>query len=417
MASVHLGRVRGAAGFSRTVAIKRLHPQFASDPLFRDTLLDEARLVARIRHPHVVPVLDVIDEEGMTLVVMEYIDGLAASTLLEACRASYRCVPIAVAVAIVHEVLQGLHAAHGAVAEDGTALGLVHRDVSPQNILVSAGGVALITDFGIAKAAGRSRTTKTGEIKGKLAYLAPEQLLAAQATPVSDVYAAGLVLWELIAGRRVFDGTNDAQVYAQVVQQRIPSLRGMAPEVPDDLDAIVRRALSREPADRFASAREMAAALSAAVQPATRTEVSEWVESTAGVMLAERAAWLAELEPSTSTEHHATRPKQRSTSRGAMALGALVVCAALVWIATKALAPAGAERAEHPSPAASALPEPAASVAPTARATVTAAAIDASAGESATAQPPRPRAPRPATRPCRKLGADGIWRIEECPVR
>ncbi|HZO16115.1 MAG TPA: protein kinase [Polyangiaceae bacterium] len=378
MASVHLGRLRGMAGFRRVVAIKRLHPQYARDPVFVETLLDEARLVSRIRHPNVVPVLDLVKHRGETLVVMEYIHGLAASALIERCGR----IPTHVALTIVGDVLRGLHAAHEA--------DVVHRDVSPQNVLVSADGVALITDFGIAKARGRAQVTKTGQIKGKLAYMAPEQLAGGSLSPRTDVYAASIVAWELLAGRRLFDGASDAEVYARVVQHQIPAL-------PDShVEAIVRRGLSAEPAERFESARAMALALQSAAPAATRTEVAAWMESVAADALAERDAWLLEMERPMKKRRH-----------GAWAVGAaLSLVAAGLWLGST------------PAPAriADALPVPSVS-APPPLASAPAIAPPSSATPPAPVVTPRRFEPRPQTRPCRRLGADGIWRIEQCPVR
>ena len=377
MAAVYLGRLRGMAGFRRVVAIKRLHAQYARDPIFVDTLLDEARLVSRIRHPNVVPVLDLVRKSDETLVVMEYIHGLAASALIE----RRGRIPMPIALAIVADVLRGLHAAHEAE--------VVHRDVSPQNVLVSADGVALITDFGIAKAAGRAQITKTGEIKGKLAYMAPEQLAGGSVSPRTDVYATSIVAWELLAGRRLFEGASEAEVYAKVVQHQIPAL----PDVPPNVEAIVRRGLSAEPSERFESARDMALALQSAA--ATRTDVAAWMESVAADALAERDAWLIEME----------RPLKKRRRRSWAVGAALVLFAGGLWLGN---APAPARIAD-------ALPLPSVS-APAPVASVTALPTTSAAPPLPAASVP-PFKPRPATRPCRRLGADGIWRIEQCPVR
>jgi serine/threonine-protein kinase len=213
MATVHLGRVKGEAGFTRTVAIKRLHPQYAKDPDFVAMFVDEARLAARIRHPNVVPTLDVISDgvgEGEIFLVMEYVPGESLSRLLRALRAKKRLVPPRIAVTLLCGVLHGLHAAHQAKSEKGVPLGLVHRDVSPQNILVGTDGTAHVLDFGVAKATGRLNTTREGELKGKLAYMAPEQLETRSLTQQSDVYAAAVVLWELLTLRRLFEAENEA---------------------------------------------------------------------------------------------------------------------------------------------------------------------------------------------------------------
>src|SRR5579863_8618035 len=198
MATVHIGRLIGPVGFSRTVAIKRLHPQHAKEPDFVSMFLDEARLAARIRHPNVVPTLDVVATEGELFVVMDYVPGESLSRLAAATFAAGARFPLRAVVSIMAGSLHGLHAAHEAKSERGEPLGIVHRDVSPQNILVGIDGVARVLDFGVAKAAGRLHTTREGELKGKLAYMAPEQLETGTLTRQSDVYAAAVVLWETL---------------------------------------------------------------------------------------------------------------------------------------------------------------------------------------------------------------------------
>src|ERR1700733_14777693 len=168
MATVHLGRLIGPVGFSRTVAIKRLHQQYAKNPEFVAMFLDEARLAARIRHPNVVPTVDVVAMEEELFLVMEYIQGESLSRLFRAASVAAAPIPRSVAVTIMAGVLHGLHAAHEAKTEHGQPLDIVHRDVSPQNVLVGVDGVARVLDFGVAKAAHRVQTTQDGRIKGKL---------------------------------------------------------------------------------------------------------------------------------------------------------------------------------------------------------------------------------------------------------
>src|SRR5437588_9653608 len=206
MATIHFGRLSGPVGFSRTVAIKRLHPQFAKDPEFVTMFLDEARLCGRIRHPNVVPTLDVVTVEGEIFIVMEYVAGEALSKLLKTAWSRGVAMPPRVAATIVSSILHGLHAAHVAKDEHGRELGIVHRDVSPQNILVGGDGTSRVLDFGVAKARGRLQTTRDGQVKGKIAYMPPEQLSGGAVTRQSDIYAASVVRWEALAGRRLLDG-------------------------------------------------------------------------------------------------------------------------------------------------------------------------------------------------------------------
>jgi serine/threonine protein kinase len=279
MATVHLGRILGEGGFTRQVAIKRLHPHLARDPAFVSAFVDEAHLAVRIAHPNVVATLDVISAEGELLLVMEYVAGASFWHLLQAAGSRNELAPVPHVAAVMMGALAGLQAAHDAVDETGTPLGLVHRDVSPQNILVGIDGHARMLDFGVAKATGRRarERTRTGVIKGKLGYVAPEQF-DGKVTRQSDVYAAAVVLWEALTGRRLFDGDTDGEIIHRVLAGRVdaPSMHrpGLYPEV----DALVLRGLSMEPAARFASAVEMAAALERAVQPASTLEVSEWVQ-------------------------------------------------------------------------------------------------------------------------------------------
>src|SRR5437868_956560 len=165
MATVYLGRLTGSGGFARTVAIKRLHPQFAKDPEFVTMFLDEARLAARIRHPNVVPTLDVVAASGELFHVMEYVQGESLSHLARGLKTRSERVPLRILLRIMNDVLQGLHAAHEARDERGVPLCIVHRDVTPQNVLVGVDGVARLLDFGVAKAAGRAHTTQDGQIK------------------------------------------------------------------------------------------------------------------------------------------------------------------------------------------------------------------------------------------------------------
>ena len=301
MATVHFGRLVGPAGFSRTVAIKRLHPQYAGDPEFVSMFLDEAHLAARIRHPNVVSTLDVVAQQGELFLVMDYVQGESLSKLLRAARQSGEGVPVPIAAAVVAGVLHGLHAAHEATSDRGEPLGIVHRDVSPQNIMVGIDGTALVLDFGVAKAVGRLQTTREGQLKGKMAYMAVEQLRGAPVDRRADVYAAGVVLWETLVGRRLFEGDNDVEVFGKVLDAEIAPPGRLVPDVPPELDAIVMRALARPAQDRFASARDMARAIERTVPPIAAADVGEWVERMAERALASRADVMARIEVSSHT--------------------------------------------------------------------------------------------------------------------
>jgi serine/threonine-protein kinase len=314
MATVHLGRLLGPAGFARTVAIKRLHPQFLNDPEFVSMFHDEARVAGRIRHPNVVSTLDVVTTDHELFLVMDYVHGESLSRLLRATRAAGDRVPLPIVSAIMSGILHGLHAAHEATTELGEPLEIVHRDVSPQNVLVGTDGIPRVLDFGVAKASGRVQETRNGNIKGKIAYMAPEQLAGVDATRLADIYSAGVIFWELLACERLFVAANEAAVVTMVLCNRIrpPSeaVGDGTPSAPDSmlgrLDAIALRALDADPALRFPTAREMALEIERCMPPAIPSEVGAWVESVAGATLEERTALVRAVErtsmpPTTTT--------------------------------------------------------------------------------------------------------------------
>ncbi|MEJ7734923.1 MAG: protein kinase [Polyangiaceae bacterium] len=296
MATVHFGRLQGPVGFSRTVAIKRLHPQYAKDPEFASMFLDEARVAARIQHPNVVATLDVVPLDGELFLVMEYVQGEALAKVFRTLRTHSRSIPLPVVGSLITGVLYGLHSAHEARSERGDPLHIVHRDVSPQNILVGSDGVARVLDFGVAKAAGRVQITREGQIKGKIAYMAPEQLRGEGVDRRADVYGAAVVLWEALCNRRLFEGDNDGVVLRRVLDAPVPSPSAVVPSLPPALDEIVHRGLSRDPAQRYQTAREMAVALEDVLPLASPRAVGEWVEQVAGESLARRAAHVKEIE-------------------------------------------------------------------------------------------------------------------------
>src|SRR6478609_10040309 len=201
MATVHFGRLLGPKSQQKTVAIKRLHAQFAQNPDFVDMFLDEGRVASRIDHPHVVPVLDVAMTGDELFLVMEYVHGETLAKLLSTSKNRGQAVPTDVAFAIVVGLLEGLHAAHEATDENGEPLNIVHRDVSPPNVMIGTDGIARVLDFGVAKAAGRLHLTRDRQLKGKLTYMAPEQVRGQGMDRRTDVYAATIVLWELLVGK------------------------------------------------------------------------------------------------------------------------------------------------------------------------------------------------------------------------
>ncbi len=296
MATVHIGRLAGAAGFAKTVAIKRMHSNLANNPDFVGMFVDEARLAGRLQHPNVVNVFDVVARDHEAFLVMEFVLGESLSTLLKRQRSADEPFPVEIAVQVVRDALYGLHAAHVAKDEKGQSLELVHRDVSPQNILVGVDGVARVLDFGIAKAVGRIQESSTGELKGKIAYMAPEQVIGHAIDRRADVYAAGVVLWEALAGRRLFSGENSAELVYRVLEEQVPDLRELRPGVSEGLAHAVHKAMSKRRDDRFVSAEHFAKELEECSRVLPPGQVGNFVRRVGGVQLEERRARVAEIE-------------------------------------------------------------------------------------------------------------------------
>lgn len=296
MATVHFGRVVGAAGFTRTVAIKKMHAHCAREPQFATMFLDEARLAARIHHPNVVATLDVVSHDGDLFIVIDYIEGETLARLSAAASALDERVPVPFALSILIGALSGLHAAHEATGERREPLRIVHRDVSPQNLIIGVDGVTRVLDFGIAKAAARLESTRGGQVKGKLRYMAPEQIRQQPLDRRVDVYAAGVVLWEALAGRRLFAADESGAILHQILHADISPPSTHAQAVSPDLDAITLRALARDPEARYPTALAMAEALERIATPVKLREVGAWVQSLAGETLRMRADRIVELE-------------------------------------------------------------------------------------------------------------------------
>ena len=328
MATVHLARQIGAGGFARIVAVKRLHERYARDPEFIAMFLDEARLVARVRHPNVVQTLDVVVEGSELFIVMDYVHGesllrltakasKAGATGSSHPHADVGHLPVSITAAIFAGALHGLHEAHEARSEAGEPLGVVHRDVSPHNILVGADGVARVLDFGVAKASQRIQTTQQGQLKGKLSYMAPEQLMDRPVDRRTDVYAAAVCLWEALAGTKLFGGSNEASILNQILLDPVRRPSALNPRVPASLEAVALRGLARDPAGRFASAHEMALAIENASPLATTAEVGALVSQLCARSMAQRSSLIAaaEMRGSSSAMREAVDSLRSMTSR------------------------------------------------------------------------------------------------------
>ncbi len=357
MASVHLGRLIGPVGFNRTVAIKRLHPHLARDPVFVSMFVDEARLAARIHHTNVVSTLDVVTADGELFLVMEYVQGESLAGLLERSAARREPPPPEIIGTIVAGVLHGLHAAHEAKDENGNPLAIVHRDVSPQNIMVGADGVARVFDFGIAKAAVRIQATQEGQLKGKLCYMAPEQLNGGEVGRRTDIYAASVVLWEALTGERLFDAENEGLIVDKIRLGFVPPPSTLVPGLPTALDDVVLRGLDLSASARFASAREMAREVERCLALRPAADVGEWVEAMAGDVLDVRAEAVARIERAGGV----TMPRRRRAVYVPLA-------AALVGLSVVSIAVVGRYRAQtrSPEPLASSTTASAAASAPSA---------------------------------------------------
>jgi serine/threonine protein kinase len=317
MATVHLARLVGSGGFSRVVAAKRMHRHFLQDADFRGMFLVEARLAARILHPNVVPILDVLsDDENELIIVMEYIHGESLLALMRMAHRTNQSISVPIGCAIAVAFLEGLHAAHEAQNEKGEPLGIVHRDVSPQNVLVGADGVARVLDFGIAKAVHEQHHTNPGTIKGKFSYMAPEVVHGAPLTRQADVFSAGVVLWEVLAGKMLFGGTSEHERLMRIVGGNYPSPRQYNPRVSLALEKVVAKALQVDPHERYATALEFAIEIEKVVLIAARRVVSEWVRRLAASTLDEREAMIHAIETSSvvlQSELPASRPRMAGT--------------------------------------------------------------------------------------------------------
>lgn len=299
MGTVFVARKVGPAGFERLAVIKRVHTHLLRDREFHDMLRDEAKIASLIVHPNVVGVEDVIDAGGELLLAQPYVESVSFSELLQAAREAGERLPPAVVVRVLSDVLAGLHAAHEARDLRGEPLRVVHRDVSPHNVLTGTDGRSRLIDFGIAKAERRVTQTRSGVMKGKLAYMPPEALRSAPLDRRADVFAAGVMLHEALTGCRLFSGEDDADVLLAVMVQEIEPPSAVDPSLPAALDAPVLRALERRPEDRTPTAADLQEAIERAVAPASPREVQSLVERLCGEKLrAQRASLRAALDRS-----------------------------------------------------------------------------------------------------------------------
>jgi eukaryotic-like serine/threonine-protein kinase len=268
MAVVWAARMKGTRGFQKTVAVKTMLPDLSEDPQFEEMFLAEAGLASRIKHPHVCEILDLGEQDGLIYIVMEWIDGEPLSQLARSARQKGSGVPILIALRIVLNAALGLHAAHELKDENGNLIGLVHRDVSPQNILVTYDGVVKIVDFGVAKASTElaNAATKDGQLKGKVPFMSPEQALGKDIDRRTDVFALGIVLFQLLAAKHPFRGDNDMITLRRICDKDpAPALSEVIPNCPPILNELVAKALAKDADERFASMHEFARGIDRAI--------------------------------------------------------------------------------------------------------------------------------------------------------
>ncbi|RMH38703.1 MAG: serine/threonine protein kinase [Deltaproteobacteria bacterium] len=260
MATVWRARMYGAAGFSREVAVKKMKAEFRAIKNYIDMFVEEARVGSDLQHPNIVQVYDFCqDDEKSYYLVMEWVDGVDFGSFVRAFRAQGHPIPWPLVAAIGVGVLRGLAAAHERRGPTGQPAPVIHRDVSPQNILLRRDGIVKLSDFGLARAMDRIHSlTAPGTVKGKLSYLAPEITMGRSATVLSDLFSAGSVLWEGLAGAPLFDGERDVDVFAKIRRGEVRPIEQVRPDVPVALAQVVHRALAVAPRERFPSARQMA---------------------------------------------------------------------------------------------------------------------------------------------------------------
>jgi eukaryotic-like serine/threonine-protein kinase len=297
MARVYLAFARGPAGFDKLVVVKQIRPELAWDQDFVTMFFDEARIAARLNHPNVVHTYEVVEENGLYLLVMEYLEGHTLGDMLR--RVARENMPLDQHLWILTQVLAGLSYAHELRDYDGTALGVVHRDVSPSNVFLSYGGEVKLLDFGIAKAAGAISATHEGTIKGKLGYSAPEQFLQGDVDGRADLYAVGVMLWEALGRRRRRMADTPAATYQARIAGLEPKIREVCPDVPAVLAEICDRAVASDPAERYATAadfqRDIEEYLDQASRPPGRRELAALLERHFHAERAERRARVQEL--------------------------------------------------------------------------------------------------------------------------
>jgi serine/threonine protein kinase len=283
MAEVFVATRPGARGFNKRFAVKRILPELARDPRFVAMFCDEARICASLSHPNIVEVIDFGESDGEVFMALEYVDGISLAKLLRMVASARRRFPVPVALFIAHEILRALDFAHNACDEEGRSLGIVHRDVSPGNVLIGRTGEVKLGDFGILLSSFVDRRTHPGELKGKIGYMSPEQAMGAPIDPRSDLFALGIVLSEMLLARPLFSGKNEFEILTKIHEANLSNLDKYGHTVPAEVMSLVRTALARDPRDRYGSAAAFALAIQSATDrlglPAGAMELTSWLSA------------------------------------------------------------------------------------------------------------------------------------------
>jgi serine/threonine-protein kinase len=300
MAEIWLARISGTGGFEKLVVIKRLLDQLAVEPEYVEMFLDEARINARLSHSNVVQVLELGQVEGKYFMAMEYVAGLSVAQVGKKATQRLGDVPQNVAAGIIAQACAGLHYAHERTLPDGTPLGIIHRDVSPQNLILTFEGLVKVVDFGIAKAEGRTTKTRAGLVKGKSSYMSPEQCLGLPLDRRSDVFALGIILYELATARRLFKRATPYQTFEAITRGDIPPPRHLNPKIHADIEKVLLKSLARKAEDRYVTAGEMQEALEQAMHKAglrgTRSDMEKFVERTFAHEMSEQRKLLMQAQ-------------------------------------------------------------------------------------------------------------------------
>jgi len=411
-ADVYLAVAEGPSGFTKLVVVKVLRKSLASDNEFRVMFLSEARLAARLHHQNIVQTNEVIEVDGAPVLVMEYLDGQPLSQVIV--RGKQGGFPLAMQLRVLADALAGLHAAHELADFDGTPLGVVHRDVSPHNLFVTVEGVAKVLDFGIAKLERSLVETEVGMVKGKLRYMAPEQVGGDRLDRRADVYAAGVILWETLTGERMWKASGEADIRTRVLAGDLPMPETVRADVPAPLARICRRALSRAPGDRHATARQLADELEAAMAELglaashreigaavtrlfedVRAETKRTIEAKLGrASMATAVGVVTDTGETRLSGQTPVRPRRRLAVGLAAGAGLLAGVGFAIWKSRVVTQPAAAV-----APAASATATPSAPPVPTManQTNLTATSPDATVrADETTPTPAPPTAPRPS---------------------